>query len=191
MASARCNAVPAPHRLFLPAVLVLASLAAACSREPAPAALPAPQPVESVDAPAPNAAPAVLHMEFAADNGAIGTEIGERQPGLGLASRGKAGWLIFGPYVPMPPGRFEVRIAGTVLPGHAGNVHVDVAHSKGEVLVAALELDPAALLAGASGDSLVRLPFEIQRAVTDLEVRVRVDDTGRLAIASYQIDAVR
>jgi hypothetical protein len=175
--------------LRLPALFAAVALVAACSSPaPPPGAPVAP---EAARAPAtPGDAPAGVHLSYAADEGAIGSEVGERIPGAGLASQGRAGWLLFGPYAPVPAGRYRAVIRGSVLPDHGGHVHVDVAHSKGAVLVAVLELDPAALVAGSSGGDLVVLPFELPQAVDDLELRLRVDAASRVSVRSIQIDSL-
>lgn len=172
--------------LFAALVLVGACSQPAAPPGPAPVAPAAPQ----ATAAAPGASQAGVHLSYAADDGAIGSEVGERVPGAGLASQGRAGWLLYGPYAPVPAGRYRAVIRGSVLPEHGGHVHVDVAHSKGEVLVAVLELDPAALVAGASGGDLVVLPFELAQAVGDLELRLRVDAAGRVSVRSIQIDSL-
>lgn len=175
--------------LRLPALFAALVMVGACSPAPAP---PGPAPVApATQTPAaPGAATTGVHLSYAADDGAIGSEVGERIPGAGLASQGRAGWLLYGPYAPVPAGRYRAVIRGSVLPGHDGHVHVDVAHSKGQVLVAVLELDPAALVAGSSGGDLVVLPFELPQAVDDLELRLRVDAAGRVSVRSIQIDTL-
>lgn len=176
--------------LRLPALLAAMVVVGACSPAgPPPGSAPE---VSAAAQPAadPGAGSAGVHLSYAADDGAIGSEVGERIPGAGLASQGRAGWLLYGPYAAVPAGRYRAVIRGSVLPGHGGHVHVDVAHSKGQVLVAVLELDPAALAAGSSGGDLVVLPFELAQAVDDLELRLRVDAAGRVSVRAIQIDAL-
>jgi len=175
--------------------LVLAWMAAtglsACGNDPGPAA---PAPVASADAtvPAPAAPPAVaarpsVQLSFSTDSAAIGSEIGQRNLGAGISTTGKPGWLVFGPYIAMDAGNYEAILVGFVEPDHAGSVHVDVASEKGERVIAALELDTAALLAGQSPGAMVVLPFTLESPVKDLEVRLRVDETSRLAVSEIQI----
>lgn len=175
--------------------LVLAWMAvtglSACGNDPGPAA---PAPVASADAtvPAPAAPPAVaarpsVQLSFSTDSAAIGSEIGQRNLGAGISTTGKPGWLVFGPYVAMDAGNYEAILVGFVEPDHAGSVHVDVASEKGERVIAALELDTAALLAGQSPGAMVVLPFTLESSVKDLEVRLRVDEKSRLAVSEIQI----
>ena len=178
----RLRAVDRAHRTAC--ALALAGLAAlgGC-KSPADSAAANPAPVSP-------SAPGIAPRQFAIDNGSIGSQVGERRPGAGVASHGVAGWLIYGPYTPMPAGRYRVVITGQALPDHAGHVHADVAYHQGSVLAAALELDPPQLSAQAVGDQLLTLPFELAEPVADLEVRIRVDEATRLAVTSYRIEPV-
>jgi hypothetical protein len=187
----RSTRLPLPLGIALAAAL--SCLASGCDRQAAPEAPPAPQPVAApAAAPAAPAAPAAsgLRLEFTADSGAIGTQVGVRVPGMGLASNGKAGWLVFGPYASLPPGRYRARMQGAVLPGHAGHVHVDVATAQGAQLLAAMELEPADVLKGVSGADLFIMDFTVSRALDDVEVRAKVDEGAKLGITRIYIDAL-
>ena len=184
----RLRAVDRAHRTAC--ALALAGLAAlgGC-QDPVETAASAPA-VTPPAAPVSPSTPAIAPKQFAIDNGSIGSQVGERRPGAGVASHGVAGWLIYGPYTPMPAGRYRVVITGQALPDHAGHVHADVAYHQGSLLAAALELDPPQLSAQAVGDQLLTLPFELAEPVADLEVRIRVDEATRLAVTSYRIEPV-
>lgn len=183
----------APVRLLT--CLSLLAVLAACERTPPPdtnpatVAIPEAAPVVSA-APAATAAPVALVLPFTTDDARIGTEIGERSLGLGLSTTGKTGWLMFGPYIPLPAGNYQLALQGSVQAGHAGVVHVDVAQGKGTEVLAAAELDAPALLSPSSPDGIVVLPFTLKEASSNLEVRVRVTDTSKLSISGYVIRAV-
>lgn len=183
--------LPTPSLASRTALIAAACLlASACGSRDEPAiAAPTPMPPATGASPATVARPAVL-LSYSIDDGAIGTEVGARLPGAGMATSGKEGWLMFGPYVPLPAGRYRVAIHGLVEAGHAGTVHVDVARDKGGQLIAAAEIEPDALVAAQSSGALVDLPFVLEQDVSDLEVRIRVTDQARLSIASYQIQSV-
>lgn len=175
----------------LASVLLLVTLAA-CDRTPpedrkaSPVAPPAPL---ADTAAAPASAP--LSQAFTTDDVRIGTEVGERALGLGLSTTGKTGWLMFGPYIPLPAGNYQVSLQGAVQEGHAGVVHVDVAQGKGTQVLAAVDLDAPALLAPSSPDGIVVLPFTLGEASSNLEVRVRVTETSKLSISGFVIRSVR
>lgn len=179
--------------------LALAWMAAlamsACGNDTGPAG-PAQDPAAATAAAAAATAPAVpppatarppVQLSFSTDSAAIGSEVGTRKPGAGISTTGKAGWLVFGPYIAVDAGKYEAILVGFVEPDHSGSVHVDVASEKGERVIAALELDSAALLAGQSPGAMVVLPFTLESSVTDLEVRLRVDEKSRLAVSEFQI----
>lgn len=180
-----------PIRLL--ACLSLLALVSACERTPPPPEAPAastaaPDVAASADTVAAPSAP--MSQAFAADDARIGTEVGERVLGQGMSTTGKAGWLMYGPYVEWPAGNYQVELQGSVQAGHAGVVHVDVAQSKGNEVLASVELDAPALLAPASPDGIIVLPFALKQTSHDLEVRVRVADASKLSISGYVIRTV-
>ena len=134
----------------IPACLLLLALLPACDRTPPPALEPAPAAAPEVSgaSPAATPAPAAPFLEsISSDDARLGTEVGERRLGLGLTTTGKTGWLMFGPYIPLPAGKYEVTLQGLAQDGHAGVVHFDVVQGKGTEAIAAVELDAPALLA--------------------------------------------
>lgn len=166
-------------------VLWLAVVLAACERTPPP---PLPGPV--ADAATPASPQSTLVESVSTDDPRIGTEVGERRLGLGMTTTGKTGWLVFGPYMPLPAGRYQVALQGSVQDGHAGPVHVDVAQGKGSDILVAVDLEAPALLSPPSPDGIVVLPFVLKEATSSLEVRVRVADTSKLSISGFVIRAV-
>lgn len=181
----------APTRLL--SCLFLMALLAACERTPPeekPGSAPTAGAVASDAPPSPAPVAAPLVQAISSDDVRIGTEIGERTLGLGLATTGKTGWLMFGPYIPLPAGNYQVALQGSVQEGHAGVVHVDVAQGKGTDILAAADIDAPALLAPASPDGLVVLPFTLKQPSENLEVRVRVTETAKLSISGFVIRAV-
>jgi len=166
--------------------LVLLALLPGCERTP-PSESPATQQAAPVAAVVP-AAP--QRLSISADDPRLGTEVGERTLGQGLSTTGKTGWLMFGPYIPLPAGSYQVALQGMVHEGHAGVVHVDVAQAKGTDVLAAAELDAPALLAPVSPDGIAVLAFTLAHDTDSLEVRVRVTDASKLSISSFVIRAV-
>jgi hypothetical protein len=204
MRKTKGNAGAPAHRSDAVATLVrgaaLAGLLAlgACREAPdagAPAASPAPAPVATAPAVAASAAvPAAATLPAPAqplrigiDDPRIGSEVGERTPGMGLGTTGRAGWLMFGGYSQVPAGHYELVLRGFVQPGHAGPLHVDVAAGKGTDVIAAVEADPAALDAAALSGALVVMPFDLASDRADLEVRVRVLPESKLSVSGFEI----
>lgn len=179
------------HRAWLSVCAPAAFALGACSPAP-PTPAPAPAPIIEAAPPVapPITAPAPVRLRYSTDDPSIGSEVGLRTLGLGTSTTGKAGWLVYGPYVPLAAGNYEAVLEGIVDPGHAGVVYVDVAHAKGEKIVAAVDVDASALLAAPGADGLLVLPFTLAESVTDLEVRVRVTEASNLSVAAYQIRSV-
>lgn len=173
--------------------VAMLGLVPGCARTPAEdAAPPAAGPATAAPAVAPDArARPVAYVEnFSSDDVRLGTEVGERTLGQGLSTTGKTGWLMFGPYVALPAGRYEVALQGLALEGHAGVVHLDVAQGKGSEVLAAAELDAPVLQSPPSPDGLAVLAFTLARPSSDLEVRVRVTEASNLSLSGFVIRAL-
>ena len=176
--------------LGLPVLLVACGEQAATS---APAASEAPPATATAAAPAAGASAAAggsLVLHYSTDEPTIGSEVGERRLGAGTSTSGRAGWLLFGPYVALPAGRYRVELQGYAEADNAGAVHVDLARDKGATVVAAMELDAAQLADAASEDGWIVLPFTLAEPASDIEVRLRVADTSRLSVSGYVIRAL-
>lgn len=136
--------------------------------------------------PVPRAAPA-MPMHFGSDDPRLGSEVGQRTPGAGLVADGRAGWLVYGPYAHLDAGRYEARIEGSVGAGHGGVLHVDVARNTGQIVITSKELAPAALADPSAGGALAALPFQLDAAAPDIEVRVRVTAASRVTVSGIEI----
>lgn len=143
-----------------------------------------------VDAvPEPAAAVEPVRLSFTTDAPHIGSQVGLRTPGLGMSTTGKAGWLLFGPYIPLQPGNYEVAFQGIVQADHAGVVHFDIAYGKGASTLAIKDLDQAALAASALDGTLTTLAFTVSEPISDIEVRISVTEQSNLAVAGFVIRA--
>jgi hypothetical protein len=140
---------------------------------------------------APVPAPSLQPLHFSTESAAIGTEVGIRSLGVGTTTSGKAGWLVVGPYAALPAGAYQAAVQGVTLPGHAGSVYFDVAAGKGTRIISALELDPAALAAARSPDGMIVVPFTLDDAVDDLEIRIRVTERSRMSVSTIDFLPVR
>lgn len=163
-----------------PLILVLAVVfsLSACDQRAAPVA--AAVPAESFQP-----------LHFSTESPAIGSEVGIRSLGVGTTTSGKAGWLLFGPYAALPAGNYQAAVQGVMLPGHAGSIYFDVAAGKGTRIIAALELDPAALAAARSPDGMIALPFTLANPVDDLELRIRVTEQSHLSVSTIDFLPIR
>ena len=172
---------------------------AACGERPAaqapPAAVPDEAPIADAPRPPPAAGNGAVSVDkdtpgpwrFPTDDGRIGNTVGKRVPGSGLVADGRAGWLVFGPYLHLEAGHYEARYEGSVDAGHAGPLHLDIARDKGATVITAVDLAPAALADPAAGGALAVLPFELATPVDDIEVRVRVEAGSRVTVSGIEI----
>lgn len=120
----------------------------------------------------------VVISRVAADSD-VGVIAGSKATGLVVAN-GQAGFLICGPYVPMPAGDYTVVIEGS----STGPLQVDVASAKGTVVIA--KKDFARAEQPAKG-VLASMDFKLERPVRDLEVRIVVPAGSDTAVERYRI----
>ncbi|GHA85602.1 hypothetical protein GCM10007067_24560 [Lysobacter bugurensis] len=147
----------------------------------AEAAIPSRSPV--IVPPSPN--PAVDHLQsnVVADKAAFQPEAATVE-GDALTSTGKPGFVLFGPYATLAPGRYRLALNGHLdAPGVAG-ITVDVS-SRGKAFAEAVVKD-----AEASGP-LASLDFELARETPALEVRVRASEGARVRVESYTVTRAR
>jgi glycosyltransferase involved in cell wall biosynthesis len=111
----------------------------------------------------------------------LGTQVGERI-GLGMATTGQTGYLLFGPYIPLAMGQYRVALYGTLGKNGLVGAKIDVAVDKGRVILG----ESAFSWLGADG-CLVSLVVSLETPCTDLEVRVWVGDDTDLHISMIEI----
>lgn len=108
------------------------------------------------------------------------TQIGRRQGGS-IASHGKPGFLVHGPYVALPAGIYRVTVRGSAI---GGTGWADVCHQGG---TARLGYHPFGPTKGSTSDTLADLIIRNDSDVTNLEVRVWVDAGARVTVSEVAI----
>lgn len=110
------------------------------------------------------------------------TQVGTRTE-QDIVSTGRAGCLIFGPYIPLAAGHYRLAIRGAV--GNAGvaGARMDVVACKGDHLIA-----ECALLDPDEQGGLVILPISLDVPCVDLEVRVWVTANSDLRISMIELE---
>ncbi|GLS78912.1 glycosyltransferase family 4 protein [Oharaeibacter diazotrophicus] len=101
------------------------------------------------------------------------TQCGRREGGM-IRSSERAGYLVFGPYVPVGSGRYDVEIYGEGDAATFSDCVADVSARQGTLTLAAAGLAVLAEGVDAKGGLVARLAVEIEEPVDDLEVRVFV-----------------
>lgn len=164
--------------LFTTATLFVVLTACEKRHEPAPAASPG----ESVAAPVVTAAPVVnpvetLALNLAADK--FNSQSGELVDGR-LVNNGKAGYVLYGPYVSFLAGTYTVAIKGNVegLPAGA-KLNLDAASGKGKSVHGGIVVEKTG--------ELPTFEFTLPEAVGDLEIRVKAPQGAEVSLESYQV----
>ncbi|OGT56358.1 MAG: hypothetical protein A3E01_10905 [Gammaproteobacteria bacterium RIFCSPHIGHO2_12_FULL_63_22] len=117
------------------------------------------------------------------------TQQGRRDAGRGVLAEGRAGYLVFGPYIALPPGHFEVRISGRQQASDVGEARLEVASAKGSRILAA---SSARATSEATSSVMGTLEFEVpDSGVEDLEIRIAVDDGSQLEVSRIELSRVR
>ena len=94
-------------------------------------------------------------------------------------TNGKAGYLIYGPYIPQKAGNYLLRIYGNS--NSTSNAIADVVSNQGSIVYAKFPLK-SSVINGVLAYGNVYLPSDVD----DLEVRVYVSDTDRIKLSKYE-----
>lgn len=124
----------------------------------------------------------MVKWRFAAGNADLHTTTGDRTADA-IRIRGGSGCVLFGPYVDLPAGECTARI---ILAGHAaGHVRIDLSAERGGMVIAAREIDLAAL-----AGSAIELTASIPAPLSACEVRLHCDGAAELDVTGVEIDLV-
>ncbi len=120
---------------------------------------------------------------YYATDGRFGTQIGERR-GRGIVSVGEAGCLIYGPYVQIEAGTYNIVVRGRIFDFQHGGGRVDVVMKKSTMLlVESLLSEPGSLIDAVLASFLVSVPEKC----TDLEIRVWVQKNCRIEVSVIDV----
>lgn len=109
-------------------------------------------------------------IDISAADKRLATQVGERGPAE-IKSTGKAGHLVFGPYVALEPGIYRLDVKGSLRGPGRPLATLDVASDKGERIWMVRPI-----YADATADIIATAAFVIDRRVTDAEFRIFVHD---------------
>lgn len=99
----------------------------------------------------------------------LGTQAGEKVGDV-IRTTGQTGILVYGPYLSLAAGSYEVRIWGEASNVGSDQAHVDICCNSGTMTMAR-----AAILPQSSGPILTSLSFILNTPCPDLEVRIMLD----------------
>jgi len=111
----------------------------------------------------------------------LNTQVGKRT-GRNTVSTGVAGYLLYGPYVPLTAGKYWVMIRGGISENGLAGAHMDVVADKGCVT-----LGKSVLNEPNESGALVALLISLDVPCADLEVRVWVSENSNLHISMIEI----
>lgn len=109
------------------------------------------------------------------------SQTGVLKDGL-LATTSKAGYLHFGPYLPLKGGDYVLNVYGSAR--LVKEAWADVVSQKGRVLHARFNIPPSGQ---ADGSLLANQPVHIAESVEDVEIRVRVGAHDQLVLSGYEL----
>lgn len=110
----------------------------------------------------------------------LATRIGKRE-GSTVRTTGEAGYLVFGPYIALPAGRYSARIYGELKRAGTPPAFADLASVSGTVVHGRSDL------AAGPGGLLANLELVLDTPVTDIEARVWVAADADLRITRLDI----
>ncbi|WP_210545475.1 glycosyltransferase family 1 protein [Rhodoferax sp. PAMC 29310] len=109
-----------------------------------------------------------------------------RRSGRHMHSTGQAGHLVYGPYLYLAPGRYEVRIKGSFAGKPGPNPNIEVAAGRGNRVLARGDLYSDCL-----GDYCERtLVFDAESDCADVEVRVWVEACNVVTLTLIEVHRI-
>jgi glycosyltransferase involved in cell wall biosynthesis len=120
-------------------------------------------------------------QRFWGSDNRLGTQVGKRS-GRDMECTGQAGHLIYGPYIPLAAGRYQVVVRGALGENGAAGARMDVAVDQGSLI-----LGESMLNESGSDGCIVTLPIALDTPCTDLEIRVWVSEGSELRISMIEI----
>lgn len=120
-------------------------------------------------------------LRFWGSDNRLGTQVG-RRAGREIVSTGLAGYLIFGPYIPLDAGHYTVVIRGGVGESGAAGARMDIAVNQGALILGESVLDEVA-----QEGLLIAMPIVLDTNCADLEIRVWANDSSELHVSMIEI----
>jgi hypothetical protein len=112
------------------------------------------------------------------------SEVGKRT-GRNIVSTGRAGHLIYGPYIPLDAGQYRVVFRGALGENGASATRINVTIDADDRIIA-----KSILSQPDKNGYLVSLPITLEESCNDLEVRVWVDEHSEVTISMLEIQPI-
>jgi hypothetical protein len=122
--------------------------------------------------------------EFSASNPKIATQGGIRNATGELQASGKAGFLVYGPYIELKPGTYQLAAKGRLAGSATPLATLDVVAEKGQ---RTLVLKPIYADAQMLPDAITTVMFDVDKLVTDAEFRILVQEQTTGIFKGYEL----
>lgn len=120
------------------------------------------------------------HRFWGSDN-RLNTQVGQRL-GRNMISTYSSGYLLFGPYISLPAGRYHIVVNGMIGKNGPAGAYLDIAIEKGEII-----LDKYIFDESNKDEQLASLFITLDQPCSDLEIRIWVSDTTNIQISLIEI----
>lgn len=101
----------------------------------------------------------------------------------GISSTGVEGALLYGPYVPVGAGEYNLKMYGIL---SSGSVNIDIVSQKGIVVYQKFTLDRS--MVASDGSFSIQKTVNIDSDANDLEVRVLVNKDSIIEVQGYELN---
>lgn len=111
----------------------------------------------------------------------FGTQVGKRI-GQRTYSTNKTGYLLFGPYIPLEKGKYVVSITGSFLNDQDTPIFIDCVAEQ-----ARIKLGELSIKSRTSAETTFNLEFEMDKAYSDVEIRIFANALDSISVSLLQI----
>jgi len=124
--------------------------------------------------------PSNVHR-FRGNSSLLRTKVGKRSSDS-ISSTGTAGWLVYGPYVQIPEGQYNVAIRGTIGKGGLSGAWADVSFDHAKTVLKKVNLNTPD-----SKGNFITFSILIDQICDDLEVRIWVNNETEINVSMIEI----
>lgn len=120
-------------------------------------------------------------LRFWGNHPKIYSEVGKRLA-HSIASAGKSGYLIYGPYIALEPGKYQVTLHGRWNKSSSDTAFIECANDQGRSIVFHKKLNQISFRNG-----IATLSVSLLQGSTDFEVRIWIDEKTEIEISMIEI----
>jgi len=117
------------------------------------------------------------------------TQTGARE-GSAIVTNGQLGFLVYGPYVSLPPGHYRLMVMGQLnqlkLPSPANIGLIDVSTNFGKKIIASKPLYATAKF----NQKITQIEFTLERNTPDIEFRIQLNSETTGRVEAYHLESM-